>query len=290
MKYSVSGEMSEQAQIQKVFKDIHEHQRVAELIQRFSTNKGNVQKIALEGLELGDCRQILDLGCAFGSFTEKLKGRVAADATATGVDIIAAYEPLYLAACERASIRGKFFSTGSPLLKTFPESSFDLALCSYALYFFPDVISQVARLLRPDGIFAVITHYRRNTGELIDLTKMILEAKGLLQEAHLPLEIITDRFSSDNGEALLKPWFGRVSIIDFNNTLVFSREDTEYLLEYFRFKSPFYLTDTGLNAEVILPLILEKLERASSERNGMTISKDDRIFVCSVPRCGGIEA
>jgi ubiquinone/menaquinone biosynthesis C-methylase UbiE len=87
MKYSVSGEMSEQAQIQKVFKDIHEHQRVAELIQRFSTNKGNVQKIALEGLELGDCRQILDLGCAFGSFTEKLKGRVAADATATGVDI-----------------------------------------------------------------------------------------------------------------------------------------------------------------------------------------------------------
>ncbi|MDO9559599.1 MAG: methyltransferase domain-containing protein [Syntrophales bacterium] len=281
--------MSEQEQIQKVFKDVHEHQRVAELIQKFSTNKGNVQKIALEGLDFTDCRQILDLGCAFGSFTEKLKGRVAADATTMGVDIIAAYEPLYLAACGRASIRGQFFSTGSPILKTFPKRSFDLALCSYALYFFPEVIPEVARLLRPEGIFAVITHYRRNTGELIDLTKRILETNGLLQEKDLPLEIINNRFSSDNGEALLKPWFGRVEIIDFTNTLVFSREDTEYLLEYFRFKSPLYLTDTGLDAEAVLPMILGNLERASSERNGMTISKDDRIFVCSAPRCGGIE-
>jgi cyclopropane fatty-acyl-phospholipid synthase-like methyltransferase len=105
MKYSESGEMSEQLQIEKVFRDVHEHQRVAGLIQRFSTNKGNVLKTALDGLDLRNCQHILDLGCAFGSFTERLKGRVAADATATGVDIIAAYEPLYLAACGRASIR-----------------------------------------------------------------------------------------------------------------------------------------------------------------------------------------
>ncbi|MFH1081174.1 MAG: hypothetical protein V1766_13100 [Pseudomonadota bacterium] len=62
--------MSEQIQIQKVFRDVHEHQRVAGLIQRFSTNKGNVQEIALEGLEFRIYRQILDLGCAFGSFTD----------------------------------------------------------------------------------------------------------------------------------------------------------------------------------------------------------------------------
>jgi SAM-dependent methyltransferase len=282
--------MSEQLQIEKVFKDVHEHQRIAELIQRFSTNKGNVQKIALEGLELGKCRQILDLGCAFGSFSEKLRGRVPPDASATGVDIIAAYESLYLAACGRASLRGRFFSTGSPILKTFPERSFDLVLCSYALYFFPEAIPDVARLLRTDGVFAVITHYRRSTGELIDLTKRILETNGLLRERDLPLEIITDRFSSDNGEALLKHWFGRVQVIDFNNKLVFTKQDTEYLLEYFRFKSPLYLTDAGLHAEAVLPLILEGLARASREHNGMAVSKDDRIFICSLPRHGGAES
>lgn len=281
--------MSEQEQVQRVFKDVHEHQRVAELIQKFSTNKGNVQKIALEGLDLTDSRQILDIGCAFGSFTEKLRGRVAPDATATGVDIIAANKPLYLAACGRASIRGEFFSTGSPILKTFPDRSFDLALCSYALYFFPEAIPVIARLLRPEGFFTVITHDRRNNGELIDLTKKILKANGLLQEKDLPLEIINNRFSSDNGEALLKPWFGRVEIIDFTNTLVFTKEDTGYLLEYFRFKSPLYLTDAGLDAQAVLPVILENLSQASRERNGMTISKDDRIFICSLPRHGGVE-
>ncbi|MBA4396153.1 MAG: hypothetical protein C0394_01995 [Syntrophus sp. (in: bacteria)] len=281
--------MSEQTQIQKVFRDVREHQRVAELIQKFSTNKGNVQKIALEGLDLADCRQILDLGCAFGSFTEKLRGRVAAEATATGVDIIAANKPLYLAACERASIRGRFFSTGSSVLKTFPESSFDLALCSYALYFFPEVIPEVARLLRPDGIFAVITHDRRNNGELVDLTKRILEANGLLPQKELPLEIINHRFSAGNGEALLKPWFGRVEIMDFTNTLIFTKEDSGYLLEYFRFKSPLYLADAGLDAQAVLPLILENLARASCEGKGMSISKDDRIFICSFPRHGGVE-
>jgi ubiquinone/menaquinone biosynthesis C-methylase UbiE len=286
---SESGEMSEQDQIQKVFRDVHEHQRIAELIQKFSTNKGNVQKIALEELDLAECRNILDLGCAFGSFSEKLKGRVAPDATATGVDIIAAYKPLYLAACEQASIRGQFFSTGAPLLKTFPERSFDLALCSYALYFFPEVISEIAHLLRPGGIFVVITHYRRNSGELIDLTKKILKTNGLLREMDLPLEIINNRFSADNGEALLKPWFGRVEIIDFTNTLVFTKQDTGFLLEYFRFKSPLYLTDAGLDAEAVLPLILENLSRSASEREGMTISKDDRIFICSLPRHGGVE-
>jgi ubiquinone/menaquinone biosynthesis C-methylase UbiE len=279
--------MPEQDPIQKVFRDVREHQRIAMLIQKFSTNKGNVQKIALEGLDLSDCRRILDIGCAFGSFTEKLKGRIPPEAIATGVDIIEAYEPLYLDACKRASIHGKFFSAGSPILKSFPDRSFDLALCSYALYFFPDIIPEVARLLGPEGFFTVITHDRRNTGELIDLAKRILETKGLLQQKKLPLEIITDRFSSDNGETLLKPWFEKISIIDFNNTLVFSREDREHLLEYFRFKSPLYLTDTGLDPQAILPVILESLHQASSDRNGMTISKNDRIFICSLPRHGG---
>jgi ubiquinone/menaquinone biosynthesis C-methylase UbiE len=284
-----SDDMSEQRQIQEVFRDVHEHQRVAGLIQRFSTNKGHVQEMALEGLELGNCRQILDLGCAFGSFSEKLKGRVAPDATATGVDIIAAYEPLYLASCGRASIRGKFFSTGSPILKSFPERSFDLALCSYALYFFPEAIPEVVRLLRPGGLFAVITHHRGNTGELIDLTKKILAAKGLLEGKRLPLEIITGRFSSDNGEALLSPWFDRIKVVDFSNALVFTCEDTEHLLEYFRFKSPLYLTDTGLEADAILPAILEQLRRVSCEQSGLTVSKDDRIFICSSPRREGMK-
>jgi len=145
--------MSEQAQIHKVFDDVQAHLRIAELIRRFSTNRRDVRRTSLEGLDLKDCRQILDLGCAFGSFTDKLEGRVSPDAVATGVDVIGGYEPLFLAACRRAGIRGRFFSTGTPILETFADRTFDLILCSYALYFFPEAIPEIARLLHPQGTF-----------------------------------------------------------------------------------------------------------------------------------------
>jgi hypothetical protein len=36
-------------------------------------------------------------------------------------------------------------------------------------------------------------------------------------------------------------------------------------------------------------VILENLSLAFRERNGMTISKDDRIFICALPRHVGVE-
>ncbi len=275
--------MSEQAQIHKVFDNVQAHQRIAALIQKFSSNKHDVHRTALEGLDLKACRQILDLGCAFGSFTDKLKGRVSPEAVATGVDVIGTYEPLFLAACQRAGIHGRFFSTGAPILKAFTDRSFDLILCSYALYFFPEVIPEIARLLHKKGAFVAITHHRQNTAEMLGLIKSILDTIGLSHERDLPMEIITGRFSSENGEALLQPWFGRINVIDFPNKLVFSKQDIEYFLEYFHFKSPLYFTDTGLDMEAIIPVVSEHIRRAAAERNDITISKDDRIFICALP-------
>jgi len=276
--------MSEQAQIHKVFDDVQAHLRIADLIQRLSTNKHDVRRTSLEGLDLKDCRQILDLGCAFGSFTDKLKGRVSPDAVATGVDVIGGYEPLFLAACRRAGIRGRFFPTGTSILETFADRSFDLILCSYALYFFPEAIPEIARLLHPKGTFVAITHQRQNAVEMIGLVKRVLDAMGLFHERDLPLENITGRFSSENGEALLQPWFGRIDVIDFPNKLVFSKQDIEHFLDYYRFKSPLYFTDTGLDMEAVIPAVSEQIRRAASERNGITVSKDDCIFICALPK------
>lgn len=278
--------MPERVRIQKVFNDIHAHRRIADLIRRFSSNRRDVRQVALEGLDLRGCRRVLDLGCAFGSFAESLRGRVHPAATITGVDVIEAYEPLFCHACQQAGFRGRFLPGGTAVLKTFPDRSFHLILCSYALYFFPEVIPHLSRLLGREGIFIAITHHRRNAGELIDLAKNILGAKGLFRERDLPFEAIIGRFAAENGEAMLKPWFQRIKTIDYPNTLVFPKEDTPYLLEYFRFKSPLYFTGLETDTETLLPLVLEDLERVLAERNGLTISKDDRIFICTQPRQG----
>ncbi len=278
--------MSEQAQIHKVFDDVQAHQRIAGMIQRFSTNKQDVHQTSLEGLDLRECRQILDLGCAFGSFTDKLKGRVSREAVVTGVDVIGAYEPYFLAACQRAGIQGRFFSTGASILKTFADRSFDLVLCSYALYFFPEAIPEIARLLQKEGTFVTITHHRTNAGELIDLVKRTLDTIGLSREKDLPLEIITGRFSSENGEALLRPWFEKITVIDFPNRLVFPKKDIGYFLEYYRFKCPLYFAETGLDMETVIPVVSEQIRKAASGRDEITVSKDDSIFICAMPRYG----
>lgn len=278
--------MPERVRVQEVFNDVRAHRRVADLIRRFSTNKRDVRQAAMEALDIKGCRSILDLGCAFGSFAESLKGRVHPQATITGVDVVEAYEPMFLDACRRAGMSGRFFPGGASVLKTFADRSFDLILCSYALYFFPDAVEDIARLLSREGIFIAITHHQRNAGELIDLTKNILRAEGLFHEKELPFETIIGRFSSENGEALLNPWFGKIKTIDYLNSLVFPPADVLQLLEYLRFKSPLYFMGTGRDTEAILALIREYLVGVSSGKNSLTISKDDRIFICALPRHG----
>jgi ubiquinone/menaquinone biosynthesis C-methylase UbiE len=280
------GKMPERVRVQEVFNDVRAHRRVADLIRRYSTNKRDIRRVATEGLDLRACRSLLDLGCAFGSFATSLQGRVHPRAAITGVDVVEAYEPMFLDACRRAGMGGRFFSGGASVLKTFADRSYDLILCSYALYFFPDAVQDIARLLSRDGIFVAITHHQRNAGELIDLTKDILRAEGLFRETKLPFETIIGRFSSENGEALLSPCFGQVRTIDYINSLVFPPADALRLLEYFRFKSPLYFMGTGMEAEVLLSRIRDRLLEAASGKDSLTVSKNDRIFVCEWPRHG----
>ncbi len=58
------------------------------------------------------------------------------------------------------------------------------------------------------------------------------------------------------------------------------------MTDYFRFKSPLYFTDTGLDIEALIPTVLQRLTRDAQRQNGMSITKDDCIFICTLPRQG----
>ena len=70
----------------KVFCNTDLHQNVADIIYKHSTNKLDVRAAALDGVSLKSCKEILDLGCAFGFFTRSLKDRVDPDASILGID------------------------------------------------------------------------------------------------------------------------------------------------------------------------------------------------------------
>lgn len=267
----------------EVFSHVDAHRRAAALIKRHSVNSGDIRAIALDRLDLSNTHMVLELGCGFGSFADALKGRLPSDALLTGLDIIPAYQDYFLDACRRSGIRGRFSASGVSRIEAYADGAYDLVLCSFALYFFPQIIPQVARILNPRGAFIAITHDRHNMGELIELIKGVLKRNGLLKDERLPIEHIIRRFCAEDGEALLQPWFGRIEIIDYDNTLIFHPKDIRHLVEYFRFKGSFFLAGTDHETEDVIRHISRELEQSSLRKNGLTLSKNDRIFVCSTP-------
>jgi ubiquinone/menaquinone biosynthesis C-methylase UbiE len=279
-----------QGQVTKVFIGVEAHQETAALIRSHSANRRDIREVSLTNLDLQQCRRIIDIGCGFGFFSEALRHKVPPTAHLTGLDMIPAYEPLFLDVCKRIGVPGRFLTAPVSHVHTLPEKSWDLVLCSYALYFFPEIIPRIARLLTLTGIFITITHAIDNMGELIAAARSSLRKKGyLLDQDRLPIEKIIGRFCAENGQALLSPWFARIDTTDYLNTLIFKPDEVSFLLSYFHFKSPFFLTGIDLDQAGILNTITAHLTDVSRSQNGFTISKDDRIFICRQPRFPGGE-
>ncbi len=274
------------SKIIEVFADVRTHRVIADLIRKHSTNKDDVRNVAIEGLNLNDCREILDLGCGFGFFTEALQGRINSQAIVTGVDVVGGYKGMFLETCREAGVQGRFLEGDASQIENISVRMYDLILCSYALYFFPDLIPVISQTLTANGVFIVITHDRNNMGELISVTKGVLARNNVLKEKELPLEKIIRQFSSENGLDLLEPWFGQVKTVDYFNSLVFRPEDGKKITEYLHFKSPFLLSGTDYEMEWIDRLLSIQFQQASFLQDGFTISKNDRIFICTLPLNG----
>jgi ubiquinone/menaquinone biosynthesis C-methylase UbiE len=271
--------------IRQVFRNVQKHQQIEALIRQFSSNQEDIRLTALNQVDLSSCRNILELGCAFGSFTEALKGRLHAAATITGMDIIAEYESFFLEACRRAGYSGTFSSTGVHSLKKCPSASFDLIICSFALYFFIDMIPEIARILKKDGTFITITHDQCNMQELITITRNTLEEHNLLANNQLlPAEVIMRQFTAENGEKLLSPLFGQIRKFDFKNTLVFQPWEIYFFIDYYQFKSAFFLTGTRAHKKTMVDKLLHKFQDTGAENEVITMCKDDAIFICSQPQ------
>jgi SAM-dependent methyltransferase len=270
--------------IHQVFRKVRQHRLIEQMIRQFSSNKDDIRITALNRADLTSCRNVLEPGCAFGAFTEALRGRLRPDAHIAGLDIVPEYEPFFLEACNHAGYSGAFSPSGVNAIKNYAAGTFDLVICSFALYFFIEIIPEVARVLKKDGIFITITHSYCNMQELIAVTRTILKKNKLLSDNELlPIEIILRQFSAENGSTLLSPHFRRIEQIDFNNSLIFQAQEIDSLIEYYRFKRPFFLTGTNVHKKDILDQLFSELKKMAAADKTITMCKDDRIFICSQP-------
>jgi SAM-dependent methyltransferase len=258
------------------FEDPEIHQDISAIIRRFSTNQTDVRECALRGLDLSPVHDVLDLGCGFGFMAEAVAGRIAPDARITGLDAFAANESSFIARVTAAGRRADFLAWQINDRLPWPDRTFDLVVCSYSLYFFADALADIARVLRPTGLLVAITHAE-------NAFRGLLDAIGL-DHQQSDLRAIIQRFSAENAEQQLAPFFDEVSRRDYRNALVFSPGALPELLTYIRFKLPLVLPGTSVN-HAVPATIAEAVARCLASRGEVVIEKDDACFQCRRPRC-----
>jgi ubiquinone/menaquinone biosynthesis C-methylase UbiE len=253
------------------YEDPAAHAHISALIRDHSSNTDDVRGATMRGLDLSDAREILDLGCGFGFWTEELAARVAPRARFTGIDACDGNEPSYLRTVEAQGRRARFICAHVASCLPFDDDCFDLVVAAYSLYFFVDILPEVARVLRPEGRFVAVTHSEASFVGLLRAMDLPPEDAALMR--------LLRTFSSESGGALLAHTFARVERVDYLNTLTFREDHREDLMEYLRFKIP--LLEADALEETDLPEGLMARAADSLHRWGrVVVEKDDALFVC----------
>ena len=233
------------------------HQKIGEIIKKHSENRHSIKEIVHKAINFETVNSILDIGCGYGWFEDGLDGKFD---LIVGIEYLEENREKFLSITEPIAKESVFLRMLLPCLIELPSERFDLIVAAYSLYFFPEIIPEVKRILGPDGIFVIITHSEM----------MLEEGERFFQFKNL--RTLIKRFSSENGEEILRRYFGRVDCIDYFNRLIFNREHAGELEDYINFKKEFIAKD------VLPEVVRKKLLHELKETGSLAFNKNDRIF------------
>lgn len=269
--------------LSEIFTDTLHHETVAKIIRDYSTNKIDIRNIALEGLQLQDCKTALDFGCGFGYFTRALKDRINPECKILGIDLCPENEASYLESTRIANLNGEFSGTDEKVILTIPTDTVDLVICSYALYFFPAIISEISRVLKPSGVFISITHSKTHLTEVLSFIRDVFEELGIQKPESLPCQSLLDNFNDINGYQLLSPWFSNIEEKNYNNSLHFEISDSEDLKKYFNFKQGHFIEDNFDYKDKVFNEMMNRISVLFQQGRTFKITKNDTVFICKEP-------
>jgi SAM-dependent methyltransferase len=242
----------------KSYSDINAHRIIGKLIKKYSENKEDIRETAKKTLNWDRTHTILDLGCGYGWFEDTL--HTGFDFI-LGIDCFNENELEFLKAACRIAKKAIFKHMRLPAPIEMPADYFDLVVSAYSLYFFPEVIPEVKRVLHPEGVFLIVTH----SESMLEEGERLFDFKNLRK--------VIENFSAENGESILRKYFKEVSAVDYFNALVFTKDSGDDLVRYIDFKTEFIARDVS-------PLLVrEKMLGELNARGIAKFNKNDRIFI-----------
>jgi len=274
--------------IRKTYEEVDWHRRSRSIIQEYALNTEDIRDAALTGLDLSQASDVLDLGCGYGFFTERLKGRLNTKAKIIGIDVVnKSNSETFMKTVTNMGYTGNFIQDSADIIVDFEDASFDLVIASYSLYFFPHLIAQIARILRSSGLFIAVTHSMNSLQEVIRFIPLSMKAVGLMPPNELKINRLFKVFSLEEGALQLMPHFEKVERILYENSLIFPFDRFDEFVEYLDTERHLIFKEVS----EMYPLMVEDVA-ASFNRSlfdyarifgRVLITKDDGIFHCLQP-------
>jgi len=234
----------------------------------------NIDKWMLETLQLKKGGKILDVGCGAGkqcfSFYHALEGQ----ADITGGDVNSELLQQAMEQNEKLGNPVTFLPLDFNKAFPFPENTFDLVSCCFAIYYAEDVpftIGEMHRVLKPGGRLFTTGPMPENKQLFYDVIREATNDRpippmpGSSRYQSQFLKVIQDRFSS-------------VDVHIFENPLTFDQVDPFVAYTRASLSEDRKLWSSFFNDRDEFEVILKKIEKAAADR----LSKDGKLVMTKV--------
>ncbi|MCL2213222.1 MAG: class I SAM-dependent methyltransferase [Oscillospiraceae bacterium] len=243
---------------------------------RFSTSNQGWGSFLLQNFCLKPDNRILELGCGNAVFWKAV-----ADRLPTGIKLTLSDFSEGMLEAAKGNTNGLSFIENYAVIDAqslpYSDNSFDVIIANYMLYHVPNVqkaLSEISRILRPNGFFFAATFGKDNLKEVTDIFH---DYDNRIDSV---LNEMVAVFGLENGGGILGKYFNSVEMEKFENNLHITEFDS--LLDYF-------LSYRGMGniSEIISDVKLEQfsdyINRVFSEKSYIDITQEEGLFVSSLP-------
>ncbi len=177
---------------------------------------------AINGIMWRGDEKVLDVGCGYGQYYDKLLDRVPG-AEYYGVDLFQG-----VLRSHSGADTGRL-SVADAVALPYPSGTFDVVMANHMLYHVPDIeaaIREIRRVMKPTGVMMAPTHSVQTMPELRVLLRraVIILTQQPPSAVRAPLHA-SDLFGLENGTRTLARHFYAVSRFEIPTTMIFTTLD-----------------------------------------------------------------
>lgn len=243
------------------------------LHQLYSTNKFGWSKWIFQNYQIKSGQYILELGCGNAGMWSSNSDIILPDIRL----VLSDFSEGMIEASKINTKDAKYvidYAVIDAQSIPYDDDMFDIVIANHMLYHVPDIdkaLTEIARVLKPDGTFYATTLGNSNFKELIDILY------DYDPQIDFAMELITEAFGLETGEALLSRYFKSVEMLRYEDSLHIT--EPQPLIDYL-------LSSQGIgniNDIIVDDKIADfakYIEGLFAEKGYIDIQKDAGMFIC----------